>query len=172
VPPPDWRDVVADRCTYYCLKHDRPADREHLRSLVDEYYKASARCPRWGKPRVCAVRLMVAGYWESGFNPETVNFNQNGTIDLGTMQINSVHWFKTEGQKTDFELFCREMGVKPKVALLLDERFNIEYAAWLQERCLRFHLAPYHYDDYPEKKLLYDLLMDVLKQYPAPAGKN
>jgi len=43
----------------------------------------------------CKIALGVAQA-ESGFREDAININDNGTIDVGIFQINSVH-FKQEG---------------------------------------------------------------------------
>lgn len=51
---------------------------------------------------------------ESNFNPKAVNYNSNGTIDIGLMQINSVH------EKMIKELkFTMEDLYKPEVSIYL-----------------------------------------------------
>jgi hypothetical protein len=60
-------------------------------SYVDD---AAAFC--WNEAsaryRISAAVLQSIGQHESGLRPTAVNRNQNGTVDVGVMQINSVHF--------------------------------------------------------------------------------
>lgn len=57
---------------------------------------------------------------ESDFNPGAVNYNKNGSIDVGLMQINSV-WSKQLGKTWD---------------LLFDPCTNVMTGAWVLRQCI------------------------------------
>lgn len=63
---------------------------------------------------------------ESNFNPNAVNKNSNGSIDMGVMQINSVHLKELEKRG-----FNKEH--------LFDPKINIYAGAWLLKRCFNKH---------------------------------
>jgi soluble lytic murein transglycosylase-like protein len=63
---------------------------------------------------------------ESGNNPHAVNRNRNGTVDLGMMQINSIHLRE-----------LRKHGVKRRD--LMNECKNIYTGAWLLRRKIDEH---------------------------------
>lgn len=63
---------------------------------------------------------------ESNHNPKAINFNSNGTKDIGIMQINTIHipTLKRLGfQKED----------------LWNPRINIYMGGWVLKRCLKKH---------------------------------
>lgn len=61
---------------------------------------------------------------ESGMNPSAINRNENGSVDLGLMQINSI-WFPT----------LRRHGIDEKA--LLDPCTSIHVGAWILAQNLR-----------------------------------
>lgn len=63
---------------------------------------------------------------ESKFNPNAINRNSNGSIDIGVMQINSVHLKELEKRG-----FNKEHLFVPKI--------NIYAGAWLLKRCFNKH---------------------------------
>ncbi len=63
---------------------------------------------------------------ESNFNPNAINRNSNGSVDIGIMQINSSHLKEIE--KFGFE---KEHLFNPKI--------NIYAGAWLLKRCFNKH---------------------------------
>ncbi|SOE87983.1 Transglycosylase SLT domain-containing protein [Caballeronia arationis] len=63
---------------------------------------------------------------ESGNDPRAVNRNRNGTVDLGMMQINSIHLRE-----------LKKYGVKRKD--LMNECKNIYTGAWLLRRKMDAH---------------------------------
>ena len=63
---------------------------------------------------------------ESKFNPNAISRNSNGSVDIGVMQINSVHL--KELKKYGFQ---KEHLFNPKI--------NIYAGAWLLKRCFNKH---------------------------------
>ncbi|MDD3465603.1 MAG: lytic transglycosylase domain-containing protein [Campylobacterales bacterium] len=61
---------------------------------------------------------------ESDFNKNMIYINKNGTIDIGLMQINSVHW----------DTLYNEFGVTPND--LFDIEINIRCGAWELSNCI------------------------------------
>lgn len=61
---------------------------------------------------------------ESGFNPMALNKNNNGTYDIGLMQINS-SWFP-------------RLGVQD-MSFLWDPCYNIHVGAWILRNCINRH---------------------------------
>jgi len=68
--------------------------------------------------------LRSIAYVESGNNPDAINYNSNGTTDLGIMQVNS-SWIKLMG------LSERE--------LLKSPCYNIQTAAKILRKCMDKH---------------------------------
>lgn len=63
---------------------------------------------------------------ESKLNPNAINRNTNGTLDMGIMQINSVHMEK-----------LNKLGFKQEH--LFNPKINIYAGAWLLKRCFNKH---------------------------------
>lgn len=63
---------------------------------------------------------------ESKFNPNAINRNSNGSVDIGVMQINSVHLKELEKYG-----FRKEHLFNPKI--------NIYAGAWILKRCFNKH---------------------------------
>ena len=63
---------------------------------------------------------------ESKFNPNAINRNSNGSIDMGIMQINSSHLKEIE-----------KLGFKKEH--LFNPKINIYAGAWLLKRCFNKH---------------------------------
>jgi len=63
---------------------------------------------------------------ESDHNPLAVNKNSNGTIDIGIMQINSVHLAE-----------LAQFGVTKES--LFDPKVNIYIGAWILKKCVNKH---------------------------------
>ena len=70
------------------------------------------------------VILKAIARVESGYNPNAINRNQNGSYDLGLMQINSI-WFPK----------LRQFGVT--AALLRDPCTSIYIGAWILSGSMR-----------------------------------
>lgn len=90
-----------------------------LPARADNGYCFEAAAQRYNVP---AALLWAVAKVESGFNPTAVNWNRNGSLDYGVMQINSV-WLKTIGEE-------RWMA-------LGDPCFNIHMGAYVMADCLR-----------------------------------
>ncbi len=58
---------------------------------------------------------------ESGHNPRAINYNKNGSVDFGHMQINSV-WRKE---------------LKEKYKYLGSPCYNTRVGAWILDRCIK-----------------------------------
>ena len=63
---------------------------------------------------------------ESNFNPNAINRNSNGSVDIGIMQINSSHLKEIE-----------KFGFKKEH--LFNPKINIYAGAWLLKRCFNKH---------------------------------
>lgn len=63
---------------------------------------------------------------ESGFNPYAINYNRNGSYDIGIMQINS-SWFS----------LLRRYGISPRD--LYNPCVNIDVGTWILARCIAKH---------------------------------
>ena len=61
---------------------------------------------------------------ESRLNPEAKNINSNGTVDIGIMQINTIHLK---------ELKKYNIGIKE----LYDPKTNIFVGAWVLSNCIK-----------------------------------
>ncbi len=88
----------------------------YAQSLFDEYGTLFGVPPQllWAIAKV-----------ESNFNPSAIAQNSDGTIDVGIMQINSIHFKKLE----------KEYGIKQ--SSLLDVNTNIAVGAHLLHGCLK-----------------------------------
>jgi soluble lytic murein transglycosylase-like protein len=61
---------------------------------------------------------------ESGFNPQAIDYDKNGSYDFGVMQINS-SWYKV---------------IKPYWNYLANPCYNVEVGAWILKNCYKeFH---------------------------------
>lgn len=90
------------------------------------------------------------------------NFNNDGSVDLGEMHINSVHWMGPG--KTEWVRFCEKYHFKPTMKNLMNTRINMMFAMHLNEifcknRLRRPRQWVYGYDDSPERKRLYEALV-------------
>lgn len=65
---------------------------EAIKSTGDKQDVAKYICDKWGVTN-CRTAIAVAKA-ESGLREEAININDNNTIDVGTFQINSVHFSK------------------------------------------------------------------------------
>ena len=65
--------------------------------------------------------LKAVAYTESGFNPQAVDYDKNGTYDYGVMQINTV-WYKQ---------------LKPYWNNLADPCYNVMVGSWILFRCVK-----------------------------------
>ena len=72
--------------------------------------------------KVPAALLWAVAKVESGFNPTAVNWNRNGSLDYGVMQINSF-WLKKIGEER-----WKALG---------DPCFNIHMGAYVMADCLQ-----------------------------------
>ncbi len=63
---------------------------------------------------------------ESNFNPNAVNLNTNGSVDIGIMQINTIHL-----------PLLSQFGIKQKD--LFNPRININFGAFVLAKCLDKH---------------------------------
>lgn len=63
---------------------------------------------------------------ESNFDPNALNINKNGTLDIGLMQINSIHYLKLK--KFNYTLFD-----------LYDPEINVAFGSYVLSRCLKKH---------------------------------
>jgi len=63
---------------------------------------------------------------ESNFNPNAINLNQNGSQDIGLMQINTIHL-----------PMLSTLGIS-KIDLF-DERLNINFGAFILAKCFQKH---------------------------------
>ena len=63
---------------------------------------------------------------ESNFNPNAVNLNTNGSMDIGIMQINSIHL-----------PLLSKLGIQQKD--LFNPRININFGAYILAKCFDKH---------------------------------
>ena len=64
-----------------------------------ECIAAAGASAGFGRDRATLERLVAVALAESGGNPSAVNRNTNGSIDVGLMQINSIHGYKEAEMK-------------------------------------------------------------------------
>lgn len=76
--------------------------------------------------QVPALVLWGMAAVESGFRPDAVNRNRDGSIDLGVAQVNSVHWPE-----------LRRRGIP--AASLQDPCINLYVRAWLYRQKMNQH---------------------------------
>lgn len=99
---------------------------------------------------------------ESGFNPTAINWNRNGSLDYGVMQINSV-WLKNIGNER-----WKALG---------DPCFNIHMGAYVMADCLRRYgytyegIGCYNAVSY-DKRIRYASKVVKAMTELASAGKN
>ena len=65
--------------------------------------------------------IKAVAYTESGFNPQAIDYDSNGTYDYGVMQINTI-WYKQ---------------LKPYWNNLADPCYNVEVGTWILYRCIK-----------------------------------
>ena len=65
--------------------------------------------------------IKAVAYTESGFNPQAIDYDNNGTYDYGVMQINTV-WYKQ---------------LKPYWNNLADPCYNVMVGSWILYRCVK-----------------------------------
>ena len=65
--------------------------------------------------------IKAVAYTESGFNPQAIDYDNNGTYDYGVMQINTV-WYKQ---------------LKPYWNYLADPCYNVMVGSWILYRCVK-----------------------------------
>src|SRR4051794_10847271 len=86
---------------------------EYIHQVVAYCYEAAVLNPSWGSREETATKLLGSIYNESGFVADSINSkNRNKTIDVGILQINSVHWKAPHRKRTTFGTFCRKMKLR------------------------------------------------------------
>lgn len=146
-----------------CLKHLHGVrmDGPVLRSKVEAAWFASALNPSWGNRYLVTIRLLCVDQGEGNFYSRAVCVNKNnGTVDVGECQVNSVHWW---GHKTTWQKFCHKYGFKDDPANLFDVRINFMFAAYLNEMFIKHHERTYQFDNTSERKYIYGELLKELK---------
>lgn len=143
-------------------------DREQVKKSVECIWEASKLNPSWGSREQVTVKFVVADYGESGFKPETINYhNKYKSVDMGELEINSVHWLSVKGKKTEWERFCKENGLRPEqIAYLFDTRINTMFAAHLNEIFCKYHQRTYSYSGRWDKDLMYQILVKDIDDVP------
>lgn len=63
---------------------------------------------------------------ESDFDPRAINGNANGTVDIGLMQINSIHYSKIK-------------SIGHELRDLFDPEVNIAFGAYVLMKCFKKH---------------------------------
>lgn len=74
--------------------------------------------------KVDAWLLYAIAKHESGLNPYAVNRNRNGSVDVGVMQINSIHFQTLE-----------KLGISKES--LWNPETNIQVGAWVLAQCIK-----------------------------------
>ncbi|MHB8763364.1 MAG: lytic transglycosylase domain-containing protein [Deferrisomatales bacterium] len=69
--------------------------------------------------------LQTIAELESGLNPEAANWNRDGSVDVGLMQINS--WWEPR------------LGPSRWIAVCTDPCYNVQVGAWILADCLHRH---------------------------------
>ncbi len=127
-------------------------------------WEASGLNPAWwgrydGRKLGC-IRILVAHYGETSFNLYAVNDeNTNGSVDIGAMQINSVHWFCAD-KGSMWVKFCDKNGLNPRnIYTILNPRNNFRFAGTLNEHFLRTGQRSYRYDGQARQRKFYAYLL-------------
>lgn len=153
------KQVVINELKIFSLKHNLKLTESLCVEIYDSAWLASRHNPAWGPRELVAIKLICVQPKESWFNRKAVNVNKNGTIDVGVMQINSCNWFYSGW----WEKFCEgEKYNKKRESLLFSRYFNVEYAAWLNERFKKNGIREYQYYSTKEQKELYDAILNSL----------
>lgn len=135
-----------------------------LSSLALPAYAGDEYCFEEAASRyhVPAALLWAVAKVESGFNPTAINWNRNGSLDYGVMQINSF-WLKSIGEDR-----WKALG---------DPCFNIHMGAYVMADCLRRYgytyegIGCYNADSY-DKRIRYASKVVKAMTELASAGKN
>lgn len=93
-------------------------------------------------PNVAPGTMLPVLMGESGFHPDAVNVNRNGTIDLGIAQINSTNWRRL-GLTAETALDpCRSVAAAQRV--LIENYHPANGTPEAQQAALRVTLAAYN----------------------------
>lgn len=134
---------------------------EYLHQVVGYCYEAAVLNPSWGSREETAIKLLGSIYNESGFVADSMNAkNRNKTIDVGILQINSVHWKAPHSKRTTFSNFCSAHKLRKDMVTLWNPRTNILFAAYVNEMMCQQKLRSYNYRNSKRKDCMafYDIL--------------
>ncbi len=154
------KQIVIRQLKSFCLTQHWKYTDNLLVEVYDSAWLASKNNPTWGPRILITCKLIVVQVKESpGFNRKALYVNKDGSLDVGSMQINSCNWFGSYW----WERYCKKRKYKSNdFGLLFNRYFNLAYAAWLNERFIENRLKQYRYYEKPEQKELYDSLIKSL----------
>jgi soluble lytic murein transglycosylase-like protein len=114
--------IASATSSVFAVESNTTIDKLTPTSKTPSYYKCFYEAGE--KFNIHPMVLWSIAVVESKMNPNSIGKNKNGTIDVGLMQINSVHFPKLESY-----------GIKPED--LLDPCTNIDAGAWELSDCIR-----------------------------------
>ncbi len=170
-PPTRETEALASRVTASEARRilGRQSNPGEMETIVAAAYEAGRQTKSLGPQGQAALRLLSAGFRESGFHPKVINrrLNRDGSVDFGLMQVNSVH-LRPAG-RSEWDLFCRQKGFSPAKHNLLNPRINMLFASRIQEMQVGHWSYQWAGRDRPDQAEFYRILVGsvsvCLKKY-------